>query len=33
VELKELLYVDVDRTRSLLAQMAGGVIAETKSSS
>jgi hypothetical protein len=30
VELKEFLYVDVDRTRSLLAQMAGGVTSEVR---
>lgn len=32
-ELKEFLYVDVDRVRSLLSQLAGGLIEETRSSS
>lgn len=30
MEIKEFLYVDVDRTRSLLAQMAGGITKEVR---
>src|SRR5690348_4228706 len=33
LELKEFLYVDVDRVRSLLSQMAGGFIEEIRTSS
>jgi hypothetical protein len=33
LEIKEFLYVDVDRVRSLLSQMAGGFIQEVKTQS